>query len=98
MKKQQVGGRAEHHRLASGSEPSLVGAKNLGSAALDHRPAASIEIPDGGLFGSCPHCSITALGPSAAKIPGNKQIVIAAVMHDERRFDSFPIGRQTGFG
>ena len=86
----QVVRRPKPNRFSAGSAPSLVGLENLGSAALEHVLSTLVKVGAGDLLRPPSHRAVGALGASAAKIPGNKKVIVAAPMHDERGFDSLP--------
>src|SRR5271170_7705943 len=88
--------RLHPHRLAAGAEPASISGQQFCTATLRHRLALVVEVWPGDLFRAADHGSIGAFGAPAAEIPGNEEVIIAAVGDDEWGLDCFPIGWQTG--
>lgn len=82
-------------RPSSGPEPTPVPCKKFHGAALCHRDTMLVDVRSGDALRAADYDVVRAPDPTAAKIPGNKQIVITAVTNNKRRLDRLPVRRRT---
>src|SRR5512146_2242782 len=86
---------AQKHGLAAGAEPPFVRREYCGSAALQHRHAGAIDIRASDRLRATNNSPVSALYAPATQVERYEEIIEAAAMHDERRFNRLPVSGQT---
>src|ERR1700733_10983946 len=84
----------QRDRFAARSQPALIASQQRASSSLQHRLAALVQIWPGHTWRTTNHGLVGALCSTAAQVEGNEEIVIVAMLNDERSLNGLPVGRQ----
>src|ERR1700723_89153 len=96
MKDDDVPSRLPQDRFSSRAEPARLSCQQRGAASVQPGLAVRIHVWASYIMRAAHPRAVIALHSTAAQIEGHEQIIIIAVMDNERSFDRLPIRGQSG--